>query len=482
MNELGQAIIFRETYMCGIAGVVRNLSGDPNDSRAAQDAALMLQLLQHRGSVGAGLVSACGEGKYLLQHRGLGLVSHVLTPHVCEALTGNLAIAQTRYPTAGQKDDPNPSRNLGPLYGETRYGRLAVAHNGNLIGGEALREELKNDGSVLQTGIDTEVLLHRIARSKQATLTEAILEVLRSLPLAYAFLIMSEDRLYVVRDRLGVRPLMMARAAGCTLFASETAAFDAVPGIDRDSYAEVPPGELLVFGHRFRERYPIFEESSVMPRPRRCLFEYVYFARPNSDGGRVLVSRVAAGRLLATRAPVPPGSIIVGVPDSGLAAASGFAEASGEQLVFGLVRDHNQGRAFMRPTPSEREHAVRLKHSVVEELVRGKVVVLVDDSLVRGPTAKGLIKKLLRAGVLEVHVRIASPEVRDPCHYGIDTPRHDELFAHNFKTCEEMAAELGATSVRFLALPDLIEAVSTTTGVEGFCTACFDGILLSATA
>lgn len=458
--------------MCAIVGVYRRPSGDPSDARAAQLAASMLVELQHRGTHGAGLIAA-GKEQSFARVRAMGPVVQVLTPNVCLGLPGHMAIAQTRYPTAGQKKDPDPERNLGPLYANTKYGGwVAVAHNGNFLGGNALRDELMRRGSILQTGTDTEVLLHLIAFSKQPTLREAIIEAVRALPLAYSLLILTQDHMYAVRDPLGVRPLLSGWWKNTArVFASESCAFDAVEAVVD---GEVAPGEMIIVGERGEERLRV-TPGALVPRP--CIFERVYFMRSNSDGGRVMTARIAAGKRLAAYDPVP-GSLIVGVPDSGLPAAYGYADQVGVGLTPGLVRVNTAFRAFMQDTPAERAATVRLKHAAVRTLIEGKKVTLVDDSLVRGDSSAGIVSKLMTAGAQEVHLRIASPRVIDACHYGIDTPTREELIAHKIPDDQDLAQKLGAASVRFLLHSDLVEATREATGESTYCTTCFDGIPL----
>ncbi len=443
--------------MCGIIGVF--------GQDAARIAAFGLHRLQHRGQEAAGIVSS--DSLTLSRKHGLGLVAEVFAEEDLQGLPGFFAIGQTRYSTTGSKRAPDPLRNTGPLYAELDLGPVAIAHNGNLKGETAMRNTLKGDGAIFQTDTDTEVLIHLLARSKQAEFGDRLVEALQSLPIAYSFVILTREHLYAVRDPKGIRPLVLGKLNKQQygyVVASETTALDIVGA---EYMREIEPGEILKLNFwTFESRRFAKEET-----PRPCIFEYVYFARPDSDGGTVMRSREEAGKLLA-RHHKAAAEIVIGVPDSGIYAAQGYAETLGLPLRFGLVRSHF-GRAFLNPTDADRARAVTLKHSVVEGVVKGKSVVLIDDSLVRGQTLSQLITLVREKGARAVHVRIASPRVVHPCYYGIDTPTFGELFANKHPTDERMAQQLGADSVEFLTVEELKEAVGEATGKKTFCTTCF---------
>ncbi len=452
--------------MCGItASWMKGRSRQ--GARAARKAAAMLRMLQHRGHEGAGACVSQGKGLPFLAVRGTGPVMDVLSDAVCNTLIGKAAVAQTRYSTAGEKNDPNPVRNLGPHYAETKYGNVAIVHNGNLKGSTALRRELKNSGVRFQTGTDTELFLQFIAQSKKGTLREAIVDALARIPIAYSFIVMGEEHLYAMRDPYGVRPLVLGENVDAYVLASETSAIE-VSG--STVLRDIEPGELLEIGEEGLKSYRFAKRKTERP----CIFENVYFARPDNLGGAVQDSRILAGRFLALKHPSPSG-VVVGVPNSGLMAANGYAQQLGLPLTFGIVRHDNEGRAFMKPTMDAREVSVRFKHTVVRSAVNSKSVTLIDDSLVRGKTLERIIALLRAAGAVAVHVRIASPMVIHPCFFGIDTPSHDELFANQHPTEASMALQLRADSVEFLTLAELIESSKQATGQQTYCTMCFDG-------
>ena len=454
--------------MCGIVGVwMKRSSG--LESRAAALAIRGLHRLQHRGHEGAGLCVSQGKGKPFSVRHSTRMVADAFPPEVFGAMYGRSATAANRYSTAGAKNDPNPERNLGPLYEDTKYGESAIAHNGNLKGASAIRQELKNNGARFKSGIDSELFFEYIAKSKKPTFREAMLETLHILPIAYAVIAQTDESLFGARDPRGVRPLWLGESDECYVFASETSAIEFVGA---KVLREVEPGELLEINEKGLQSFRFGPKKRVTPRP--CIFEHVYFARGDERGGAVQHARILQGKLLARNHEAPRG-VIVGVPTSGLDAANGYAEELGKVVTRAIERDPYQLRAFMRPTPKQRELSVELKHAIIAGAVAGKVVTLVDDSAVRGKTLERIIENMRKAGALEVHVRIASPMVIHPCWFGIDTPSHKELFANQFKTEKEMARQLRADSIEFLHLWELIEASRKATGQKTFCTMCFDG-------
>jgi len=453
--------------MCGIVGVyVKN--GNTLDTRASRVASLALQRMQNRGYEGAGAASSDGTNDQFKMQHSLGLVRTSLSPAICDKLSGHMVIAQTRYSTAGKKRDLNPERNIGPLYADTAGGQIAVVHNGNLKGATRLRDELKSEGSIFRTSTDTEVLLHLLARSGAGTFLERLKKTLPKLPVSFSFVIMTSEGLWAVRDPKAIRPLVLGGNEEMYVVASERTALDI---LNVPYLREIEGGEILGIGRNGLVRTRFAPEET----PRPCIFEYVYFARPDNENGAMMASREEAGRLLARNHSGPKGGIVVGVPDSGLVAASGYAEEMGLRLELALVRDHVESRAFMHPTAEERAQAQLLKHACVRQAVAGKIVTLVDDSMVRGGTSKRIASLLRKCGAKEVHLRIASPMVVHPCYYGIDTPTFDELLAHVFGTETRMAEAVGVDSLEFLTLPELVEAVEKTSGRKSFCTTCFDG-------
>lgn len=452
--------------MCGIVGIVKRGPIVPGDTSAARTAALALRRLQHRGHEGAGMTVSSGSEPFR-SVRGTGLVADVLTHETCGKLPGHMAIAQTRYSTSGQKDDPEPVRNLGPLYAETAVGPIAVAHNGNIKGASAIRRRLKNAGSIFHTATDTEVVEHLIAREKGATFHERLLKTLPCLPIAFSFVMLSLEGLHAMRDPKGIRPLSIGCNDDFYIVSSETAVYRL---LEATHMRDVEPGEVVTI----TPEGVTSEYFCDVREHRPCMFEYVYFARPDHEHGAVQATRFEAGKMIARHHPAPPG-IVVGVPDSGLISASGYASETGEERPLAIVRDHVEGRAFMRPTELERGLALKLKHSIVRRDVKGKSVTLIDDSLVRGHTLKRIVALIRDGGATAVHVRLASPMVVHPCFYGIDTPTHQELFANQYKTEYEMARVLGADSVEFLTLEELRLSIEHVTGKDTFCSTCFDG-------
>ena len=454
--------------MCGIVGVCMKGMRGRDDASAASAATLVLRRLQHRGHEGAGIAVCHGASVRL--HRGSGLVATVLTSSVYEQLVGSMAIAQTRYGTSGGKQVPDPLRDLGPLYAETAVGPMAIAHNGTIHGAEAMRRQLIESGATLLTGTDTEVLQRLVARAPGKDVLERLVHALPDVPPAYALAVLSPDGLHAIRDSMGIRPLALGEGADCYVVASETSVF---PLLGCTYVRDVEPGEILTMtpAGTHSTRFA----ASRTHRP--CLFEYVYFARPDHEGGAVQLSRKLAGHVLAKHHAAPPG-VVVGVPDSGLVSAHGYAEVTGDTFSLAIVRDHAEGRAFMRPTSQERQMSLRLKHSISGRLVDGESVTLIDDSLVRGHTLRRIVGLLRAAGARAVHIRIACPMVVHPCYWGIDTPTHEELFATRHATDVAMADALGADSVEFLTLDELQSCAHAATGKTSFCTTCFDGALV----
>jgi amidophosphoribosyltransferase len=438
---------------CGVFGV----HGHPE---AAHLTYLGLHALQHRGQESAGIVAA-DAGK-LTAHRGLGLVADVFTAAILDGLPGDRAIGHVRYSTAGGAG----IKNAQPFLVDYVSGPLAVAHNGNLVNADALRLELQNQGAIFQSTSDTETFVHLIARAKGPTLVDRITEALHRAQGAYALLFQSPEAMIGVRDPLGFRPLVLGRLRGAYVLSSETCALDL---IEAEYLREIEPGEMVVIdGQGLRSLRPFDAPAKLA----RCVFELIYFARPDSKlfGQSVYGTRKAMGRQLARENPVEA-DLVIPVPDSGTPAAIGYAEESRIPFGFGLVRSHYVGRTFIEPSQSIRHFGVKLKLSAVAEEIRGKRVVVVDDSLVRGTTSRKIVKMLRGAGAREVHLRISSPPTRWPCFYGIDTPNRQELIASSHST-EEIARYVTADSLGYLSLEGLRAAAG---AGQGFCDACFSG-------
>ncbi len=442
--------------MCGIFGV----RGVPE---AASVVHLGLYSLQHRGQESAGIVAVdeTGNARAL---RTMGLVSEGVQPESLDALPGAMAIGHTRYSTAGS----STIENAQPVMARVRDGYIALAHNGNIVNASELRIALEEQGSIFSSTMDSEVLVHRIARSRCERAEDRLAEALRGVEGAYSLVVAMGSALMAVRDPRGWRPLVIGRLGDATVFASETCALDIVGATH---VRDVQPGEIVIIDDGGMRSVHAFEREE----PRRCVFEYVYFARPDSrifGGGSVDRARRALGRQLGRECPAPSADLVFGVPDSANAAALGYAEETGLPLEFALIRNHYVGRTFIQPSQAGRDHKVKVKYNAVREVLDGKSVVMVDDSIVRGTTTRGLVALVRQAGAREVHMRIASPPVTGPCYYGIDTPSREELIAANL-TVDEIATHIGVDSLGYLSLDGMLQSVPD--GPHGFCHACFSG-------
>jgi amidophosphoribosyltransferase len=446
--------------MCGIFGVF----GHPE---AANITYLGLHALQHRGQESAGIVSS--DGNRLHPERHMGLVGEAFSRGQIEELPGHLAIGHVRYSTAGG----SMLKNAQPFAVEYAHGAIAVAHNGNLVNAPELRRKLEMDGSIFASTSDSEVIIHLIARAREIEPDRRIITALSQVEGAYSLLFLLEEKLIAVRDPSGFRPLCIGRLKDAFVFASESCAFDL---LEAEFIREVEPGEMVIVdGKGLRSYHPFRQE------PRRfCVFEHVYFARPDSiiDGRSVYRVREELGRTLAREQPVEA-DLVVPVPDSGTPAAIGYARESGIPYEMGLMRSHYVGRTFIEPQQSIRHFGVKLKLNAVPELMRGKRVVVVDDSLVRGTTARKIVKMLRNAGAREVHLRISSPPTTHPCFYGIDTPTRSELIASSH-TAEEIARYVTCDSLGYLSREGMMKAVASASSAggksEGYCDACFTGL------
>jgi amidophosphoribosyltransferase len=429
---------------------------------------LGLHALQHRGQESAGIVSS--DGLNLHQHKAMGLVADIFTEDVLKNLRGSLAIGHTRYSTAGD----SALLNAQPILVQSNKGTIALAHNGNLVNAHLIRQQLESQGSIFQTNSDTEVIVHLIALSREQTLPEAMADALRRVEGAFSLVMISADRIFAARDPRGFRPLAMGRipagkghARDSIVFASETCAFDL---IGAEYERDVKPGELVIVGpDEITSRFysPSAAQSS-------CIFEHVYFSRPDSlvFGRAVQTSRENLGRQLAQESPVEA-DLVVPVPDSGVTAAAGYAAESGIPFRFALIRNHYVGRTFIEPRQTVRDFGVKLKLNPVRSLLEGKRVVLIDDSIVRGTTSRKIVRMIRGAGATEVHMRISCPPTISPCFYGVDTPSKKQLIAAN-KSVEEIRDYIGADSLSYLSLEGLMKACG-----EGrpnaYCTACYTG-------
>ena len=439
-------------HLCALTGV----AGHPN---AAYLTYLGLYSLQHRGQEAAGIVSADGEQTWL--YKALGLVNDVFQPERLEQLRGHLAIGHTRYSTTGSPI----VRNTQPIRVNYKGGTLSLAHNGNLTNSPRLRARMEAEGSIFQTTMDSEIFLHLVARSQRPTLEERIEEAVRQVEGAYSLLLLSEDTLIAVRDPHGIRPLCLGTYEGAQVVASETCAFDIMGG---EFVRDVEPGEMVVIRNGTLESRIFAEAGPVTP----CVFEFVYFSRPDSRiyGEKVDKVRRQLGRNLAREHPVEA-DIVSSVPDSSNTATLGYAEESGIRFELGLIRNHYVGRTFIQPGQERRDHDVRVKFNPVEGVLRGKRVVVVDDSIVRGTTSRKLITMIRRAGASEVHMRVSCPPVAWPCFYGVDIPSRKELIASRMSV-EEIREQIGADSIGYLSLEGMLAAVER----EGpMCHACYSG-------
>jgi amidophosphoribosyltransferase len=417
--------------------------------------------LQHRGQESAGL--AYHRYGRIKSYRSVGMVTNALSHYLTDEHPSRVGIGHVRYSTKGT----NKLANAQPIVVTCSKGEVALAHNGNISNSEALQRELVDEGSIFQSTSDTELLLHLVARSRQPTFREALIECLARIEGAYCFLLMHEQKLYAVRDPHGFRPLVIGTKEGQVFVASETCALEMFQARD---IREIAPGEMVtVEGGR------ITSEMLPLPKPEQrahCIFELIYFARPDSTvyARSVHMARKKMGEMLA-RSDDVKADIVIAVPDSGNSAALGYSAASRIPLEHGLTRNHYMGRTFIQPTAAMRESGVRMKLHPVREAIAGKKVIVVDDSLVRGTTARQIVKLLRDGGAREVHLRLSSPPIRYPCFYGIDIPTREELISNRLDP-EGIAEEIDADSVRFLSLEDLRECVA---GPENFCTACFSG-------
>jgi len=438
---------------CGVVGVY----GHPE---AATLAYLALYALQHRGQESAGIVAS--DGEVVTSHRGMGLVADIFDQDILARLKGHLAIGHNRYSTSGSTN----LKNCQPFVVGWAQGALAIAHNGNLVNADELRTKLEARGSIFQSTVDSEVIIHLIAASTGTSLLARIVDALSQVRGAYSLVFQTENQLIAARDPRGFRPLVLGRVGEAVVVASESCALDLV---DARYEREIEPGEIIIVSEQ--------GIASIHPFPvddtRRCVFEYIYFARPDSRvyGRNVYEVRKALGRQLAREHPASA-DIVIPVPDSGVPAAIGYAEEARLPFEMGLIRNHYVGRTFIEPSSSIRHFGVKVKLNALREVLDRKRVVVVDDSIVRGTTSPKLVHMIRQAGAREVHMRISSPPITHPCFYGIDTPTREELIASTH-SLEDIRAYLGADSLGYLSEAGMYAFSGGR--AEGFCDACFTG-------
>lgn len=445
---------------CGVFGVFGH-------DEAAALTALGLHALQHRGQEACGIVTYDGESFYL--KKSLGLVDSTFgEAATIERLKGHVAIGHNRYATTGEGN----MRNIQPFYADLSSGGFSVAHNGNLTNAHILRRELVGRGAIFQSTSDTEVILHLLALSSKEGVQERLVDALKRIEGAYSLVAIGQDRMIGVRDPYGVRPLALGKLGDAHVLSSETCAFDI---IGAEHVRDIQPGEMVSIGKDgVKSSFPFVKAAS-----RFCIFEYVYFARPDSrmEGRSVYEMRKNIGVELAKEAPCPGADVVIPVPDSGVPSAIGYAQGSGLPFELGIIRNHYVGRTFIEPSDKIRHLGVRLKHNANRAFIEGKSVILVDDSIVRGTTSRKIVEMVRAAGAKEVHMRISSPPTAHSCFYGIDTPLTEELLAHQMSV-EKIAAYIGVDSLAYISIDGLHRAMGETKrNMEKpqFCDACFTG-------
>jgi len=439
---------------CAVVGIFGH-------EEASKLAYFSLHALQHRGQEAAGISSSDGKKLHTIKDRGL--VTQVFNQDKLVTLSGKSAVGHTRYSTAG--DDS--ILDAQPVFARYDLGEMAIVHNGNLTNAKEVRDALIEKGAIFQTFMDTENLIHLIAKSSKEKLLDRIIDAVQRIEGAFSLVFLSRTKMFAMRDRHGFRPLSLGRLQnGGYVVASETCAFDL---IGAEFIRDVKPGELLIFEEdKAPQSIQIFE-----PTPKRCIFEYVYFARPDSHvfGQSVYETRKNMGKELAKLAPVDA-DMVIPVPDGGVPAAIGYAQESGIPYEMGIMRNHYVGRTFIEPTQEMRDLKVKMKLSPMVDIIKGKKLIVVDDSIVRGTTSRRIVRMLKEAGAAEVHMRISSPPTTDPCFYGVDTPDKDKLIAANM-SIEEICEYIEADSLAYLTEEALLKSVGATE--DNYCTACFTG-------
>lgn len=436
---------------CGVFGIY-------NHPESAYLTYLGIHALQHRGQESAGIVSS--DGKNFFLEKGMGLVSEVFSESRLSTLKGHMAVGHNRYSTMGE----SYLKNAQPLLMDCALGTLAISHNGNLVNAGILRDELEAYGSIFQTTVDTEVIMHLIAHSKEIGLLDRIIDGLRQIRGAFSLIFLYDKGLIAVRDPFGFRPLSLGRLNDAYVVASETCALEL---IEAEYIRDIEPGELIVINEKGVTSHKPFATEKVSS----CIFEFVYFSRPDSFifGQSVHDIRKRLGKVMAVENAVDA-DVVIAVPDSGVQAALGYAEGAALPYEIGLIRSHYVGRTFIEPQQKIRDFGVKLKLSAVKSVLNGKKVVVVDDSIVRGTTSRKIIKMIRNAGAKEIHLRISSPPIISPCFYGIDTPEKDDLIASS-KSTEEIRNFITADTLEYLSLEGMLKAAGGDN--HGFCTACF---------
>ncbi len=439
--------------MCGIFGIF-------NHPEASNHTYLGLYALQHRGQESAGIASS--DGKKLYHYRQMGLVSEIFSSDIIKRLSGKSAIGHVRYSTTGTSE----LKNAQPFVVDYARGTIAIAHNGNLTNASLIRNELEQEGSIFQSNMDTEVIIHLIARSKERTFIERTIDALNKVEGAYSLLLLTEREMVAIRDPLGFRPLVLGQLKGHPVVASETCAFDL---IGAKFVREIEPGEFILFDNDGIHSFKPFPPGPT----HQCIFEFIYFARPDSFlfGRNVYNVRKSFGQQLAREAPAKA-DMVVPIPDSGIPATIGYASESKIPLELGMIRNHYIGRTFIEPEQRIRHFGVKIKLNPIKELLKGKRIVTIDDSIVRATTSKKINKMFRYVGAKEIHVRISSPPITHPCFFGIDTPRRSELIASSMSV-KEIMKFINASSLNYLSLEGLKECVKGEE--ENFCYACFTG-------
>jgi len=440
--------------MCSVVGIYGN-------ENASKLAFYSLFAMQHRGQEAAGISSSDGTHIHTIKDRGL--VTQIFKEEHFKILKGNMAIGHTRYSTAG--DDS--ILDAQPVFARYGLGEISIVHNGNLVNAREIREDLIKKGAIFQTNMDTENLIHLIAKNyEKNTLKERIIDAVKQIKGAFSLIILSRSKMFVIRDPFGFRPLSLGKLkTGGYIVASETCAFELVGA---EYIRDVKPGEMLIF-----ENNEIKSEMIFDPTPKQCIFEYIYFARPDSNvfGKNVYSIRKQMGRELARELPIQA-DMVVPVPDSGVAAALGYAQESGIPFEMAIMRNHYVGRTFIEPTQEIRDLKVKMKLSPIKHKIEGKKLIVIDDSIVRGTTSRRIVRMLKEAGAKEVHMRIASPATTGPCYYGVDTPTKEELIASKMSV-NEICKYIEADSLAYLSIEGMVRAVKDKK--ENYCFACFDG-------
>lgn len=447
-------------HECGVFGIYDLDGGNVTDSIYYG-----LYALQHRGQEGCGIAVSDTNGPRgnIKSHKGMGLMSEVFTYEDLEKLSGNIGVGHVRY----SQESDRARENVQPLVLHYAKGTLCIAHNGSIINNKELKHELAYTGAIFQTSVDTEIIAYIIARERLKTnsVEEAVHNAMKKLKGAYSFVVASPRKLIGVRDPFGFHPLVIGKTDNTYVIASETCALDA---IEAEFVRDVEPGEIVSIDKNGLHS----DKSMVQEKKARCIFEYIYFARADSkiDNVGVYSSRIKAGKLLAKRYPVEA-DLVVGVPDSGKAAAVGYAQESGIEYGTAFIKNSYVGRTFIKSKQSMRDSSVRIKLNILEEIVKGKRIIMIDDSIVRGTTSGRIVKALKEAGATEVHVRISSPPFLHSCYFGTDIPSAKELIAYN-NTVEEICEKIGADSLGYLEVEDLSQIIN---GEKGYCDACFTG-------